>query len=73
MSKNNLDLFKIGSTVKLTDDVYGTITAICIRGNNYVTYECSWWNGRSHDNKWFHENELELTLGHLEKTRIGFL
>jgi uncharacterized protein YodC (DUF2158 family) len=35
-----------------------------------ITYECSWWNGRSHDSKWFHENEIEVTLS--EKTRIGF-
>lgn len=70
MSKNSLETFKIGSKVKLTEDVYGVISAVCIRGNNYVTYECSWWNGRSHDSKWFHENEIEVTLS--EKTRIGF-
>lgn len=70
MSKNSLELHKIGSKVKLADDVYGVISAICIRANSYVTYECSWWNGRSADNKWFHESEIEVTEN--EKTRIGF-
>jgi hypothetical protein len=71
MSKNSLETFKIGSKVKLTEDVYGTISAICIRGNNYVTYECSWWNGRSNDSKWFYDSEIEVTIS--EKTRIGFI
>lgn len=70
MTKNSLELYKIGSKVKLADDVYGVITAICLRGDNYVTYECAWWNGRSHDNKWFHSSEIEVALS--EKTRIGF-
>ena len=70
MTKNSLDLYGVGSKVKLADDVYGIITAICLRGDNYVTYECSWWNGRSHDSKWFHSDEIEVTLS--EKTRIGF-
>ena len=70
MSKNTLELYKIGSKVKLADDVYGIITAISIRGDNYVTYECAWWNGRSHDSRWFHTSEIEVTLS--EKTRIGF-
>lgn len=70
MSKNSLETFKIGSKVKLAEDVYGVISAVCIRGNNYITYECSWWNGRSHDSKWFNETEIEVTLS--EKTRIGF-
>lgn len=70
MSKNSVEIYKIGSKVKLADDVDGTITAISIRGNNYITYECSWWNGRSHDSKWFYTDEIEATSN--EKTRIGF-
>lgn len=70
MTKNSLELYKVGSKVKLAEDVHGSIIAICIRGDNYVTYECGWWNGRSHDSKWFHANEIEVTLS--EKTRIGF-
>lgn len=71
MTKNSLELYKIGSKVKLADDVYGTITGISIRGNNHVTYECAWWNGRSHDSKYFHSSEIEVTLS--DKTRIGFV
>jgi len=71
MSKNVLELYKIGSKVQLADDVYGIITGINIRGDNYITYECGWWNGRSYDSKWFHGDEIEITTN--EKTKIGFV
>lgn len=70
MTKNSIEFFKIGSKVKLAEDVYGTISAICIRGNNHITYECAWWNGRSHDSKWFYVDEIEVAVA--EKIRIGF-
>lgn len=70
MTKNTIDVYKIGSQVKLTNDVYGVITGISIRGDHHVTYECGWWNGRSYDAKWFHPSEFEVTL--VEKNKIGF-
>jgi uncharacterized protein YodC (DUF2158 family) len=70
MSKNTIDVYKVGSQVKLTNDVYGVITSISIRGDNHVTYECGWWNGRSYDTKWFHDSEFEVTIA--EKNKIGF-
>ena len=70
MSKNVLELYKIGSKVKLTDDVYGTIVSIHISGNDNVEYECGWWNGRSYSTQSFSSNEIEVTVA--EKTQIGF-
>jgi uncharacterized protein YodC (DUF2158 family) len=70
MSKNSLELYKIGTRVKLAEDVFATIIGISIRGDNHITYECGWWNGRSYDSKWFHSSEFEVTL--VEKIRIGF-
>lgn len=71
MSKNSLELYKIGSKVKLTDDIYGTIIGINIRGDNNVSYDCGWWNGRSYSTQSFHPNDIEITES--EKTRIGFV
>lgn len=71
MSKNSVDLYKIGSKVKLTEDVFGTIVAINIRGDNNITYECGWWNGRTYSTQSFSPSELEVTLS--EKTKIGFI
>ena len=72
MTKTNvIDVYKIGSKVKLAEDVFGNITGINIRGDNHITYECGWWNGRSYDAKWFHPSEFEVTL--VEKHRIGFV
>lgn len=70
MSKNVLELYKIGSKVKLTEDVFGTIVSINIRGDNSVTYECGWWNSRSYSTQSFAPNEIEVTLA--DKIRIGF-
>ena len=70
MSKNVLELYKIGSKVKLADDVYGTIVSIHISGDNNVEYECGWWNSRSYSTQSFCPNEIEVTVA--EKTKIGF-
>jgi uncharacterized protein YodC (DUF2158 family) len=71
MSKNSLDVYRIGSKVKLEDDIYGTILSINIHSDNYVTYECGWWNGRSYSTQSFSSNEIEVTVA--EKTKIGFI
>jgi hypothetical protein len=71
MSKNVLELYKIGSKVKLTDDVYGVIIGINIAGDNSITYKCGWWNGRSYSTENFSSNEIEVTVA--EKTKIGFV
>jgi uncharacterized protein YodC (DUF2158 family) len=70
MSKNVLELYKIGSRVKLADDVYGSIIAIHISGDNNVNYECGWWNSRSYATESFSSNDIEVTVA--EKTKIGF-
>lgn len=71
MSKNVLEAYKIGSKVKLADDVYGTIVEIHICGENSVSYKCGWWNGRSYSTEVFSPNEIEITVA--EKTKIGFV
>jgi hypothetical protein len=70
MSKNVLELYKIGSRVKLTDDVYGTIEEINIFGDNSVSYKCGWWNGRSYCAEHFAPNAIEVVMP--EKFKIGF-
>lgn len=71
MSKNTLEIYKVGSTVKLEEDIFGTIVSINIRGNNDIYYECGWWNGRSYSTQNFHHSDIEPTVS--EKTKIGFV
>lgn len=66
-----IEVYNIGSKVKLGEDIYGTIVSIAIHGDNSVTYECGWWSGRSYDTRWFYANQIEVTLS--EKTKIGFV
>ena len=70
MSKNSLELYKIGSKVKLTDDVHGTIVSATISGDNNISYKCGWWNGRTYSTEYFSPNEIEATI--VEKMKIGF-
>lgn len=74
MSKNVMELNKIGSRVRLTGDgtesIYGTIVGINISGENTVTYKCGWWNGRSYSTENFSPSEIEVMVP--EKFKIGF-
>lgn len=71
MTKNkNVEAYSIGTEIKLADDVFAKIVSLNIRGDNHITYECGWWNGRSYDTKWFHSSEFEVISD--GRTRIGF-
>lgn len=69
--KDKLEVFSIGTDIKLAEDVFGKVTGINIRGNNSVSYEVGWWNGRSYDCKYFADHEIESTLS-TTKQKIGF-
>ena len=72
MSKNFLEFYNIGTKVKLTDDVHGSIICVSIGPNHSITYKCGWWNGRSYCTEIFNASDIE-TVVTTEKTRIGFL
>lgn len=66
-----IEVIPVGSIVYIGDDVPATVMAIWIRANNHVSYECSWWNGRSREEKWVEAFEVHKT----EKTvrqKVGF-
>ena len=69
--KDKLEVFEIGTDVKLAEDVFGKVIGIHIHGNNSVSYEVGWWNGRSYDCRSFADYEIESTLS-TTKERIGF-
>lgn len=72
MSKNTLEFYSVGTKVKLTDDVYGTIIGVNISSNQNISYECGWWNGRSYSTQTFNASDIEAVVT-TEKTKIGFL
>ena len=69
--KDKLEVYEIGTDVKLAEDVYGKVISISIHGNNSITYEVGWWNGRSYDSRTFADYEIESTLS-TTKQKIGF-
>lgn len=64
-----MEVIAIGSTVTLADDIDAIVTAVCIRGNG-ITYECSWWNGRSRCSEWLSDCEIKVKPATVN--RIGF-
>ena len=64
-------VFAIGADVKLAEDIFGKVISIHINGNNSITYEVGWWNGRSYDCRSFSDFEIESTLS-TTKQKIGF-
>lgn len=60
-----------GSPVLIGGEVPATITAVTLRGTGHVTYEVSWWDGRSHNSEWMDEYEVRRSEQG-EPLRFGF-
>ena len=71
-SDSILSVYKIGSKVKLEEDVHGYIIGITIRSasNDGVAYDCGWWNGRAYQEQSFRSDQIEIISG--TQTKIGF-
>jgi uncharacterized protein YodC (DUF2158 family) len=62
----------IGSKVFIGEknDIPAVITAIFIKENNHVTYQCSWWKESIHYSEYF--EEFELVCADTTRKKIGF-
>ena len=70
---DTIDIHSIGTTVSLTESISATIVTISIHANNYVQYECSWWNGDTRVKDWFSSSNF-LSVGEKDAvTKIGFI
>lgn len=69
---NTIEVIMIGSPVMIANGtVEATLLAVCLYDKNRITYQCSWWNGRSRISEWLEQHEVsrvEETAG----ARIGF-
>ena len=67
-----LSLYKVGSKVKLEEDIYGHIVGITIRSSSGdgVAYDCGWWNGRAYQEQSFRSDQIEIITG--TPLKIGF-
>lgn len=69
--KPPLSVLPVGTKVVVEGDIDGVISAICIRGNDFVSYEVIWWNNRSRVLEWVTEDEVSEMSGDKEM-KIGF-
>lgn len=67
----DIELMMVGSPVTVGEKVDATITGISIREKCHVTYECSWWDGNTHNCKWLEQHEVRRR-DETAAIRIGF-
>jgi hypothetical protein len=65
-----MKVIPVGTKVNLAEDIIGVVENITIYNDNYVVYNCSWWNGRSLDCKPFQAGSISTVTD--EKMTIGF-
>jgi len=68
---NNIHIIPPNTTVKILDDIDGIINEVLIKPNQLVSYNVSWWDGRTRKSEWLYEHELHYDVPP-ERTIIGF-
>ena len=71
---NTLNIYEVGTKVKLNDDnLIAKIVTVAIHASNVIQYECAWWAGESRVRDWFAEDDiLEVVDSSSKKNKIGF-
>ena len=70
---DTIEIYSVGTSVALTENVDAKIITIAIHENNSVTYECSWWSGDNRTKDWFSSSDF-LNVGEKDPTtKIGFI
>lgn len=72
MKTSDITVFAIGSHVRIGGDIRAIVTSVQMCPKNHVAYECSWWDGLSHQCKWLEDFEVVL-VDASEVVRIGFV
>jgi len=70
--KEKLEVLSIGTNVKLTEDVFGTVLGISIKQNNTISYEVGWWNSSSYTQQVFQSHQITSDSPMEKVQQIGF-
>ena len=57
---DELEVFRYGTSVVIGGEIPGIITGIMVRESK-VSYEVSWWDGRTHNCKWLENCEVKVS------------
>jgi hypothetical protein len=63
-----LDVYKPGSDVTV-NGLAARVVQVCVGGGGHVTYQLSWWDGRSRSLVWCDESEVSPPV---ETVTLGF-
>lgn len=67
-----MQLFPIGQSVKLDENITGVITAILIHSNTYVEYQVVWWDGNTRNCQYVSDIEIKPDNQNYKSLNIGF-
>lgn len=74
MSLGDFRVYAIGSLVRIgpeNERIEGVVTGIKLQSCGHVSYEVSWWDGRTRNSEWL--EGCECVFGEAaETTQIGF-
>ncbi len=72
VKKPSIEVIPVGCPVVIGEHIEAVITAICIKENSHVTYECVWWSNNTRNCAWLAHFEVKRNkVVDLEK--IGFV
>lgn len=54
----NIEALAIGTQVYLDKNIPATVTAVCVRGDNHLIYEVTWWSERDRKTEWVEPFEI---------------
>ena len=67
----DLTVLEPGAEVLVGDDIEATVNAVTIYRGLAVQYSCTWWNGRTTEEKWLPEHMVKA-IDKSETLKIGF-
>jgi hypothetical protein len=66
-----LEVYEVGTTVDLSEDIEAKIVTVAIHSGNLVQYECAWWSGGARVRDWFVLDDFTVSENK-KPTKIGF-
>jgi hypothetical protein len=67
-----LQTYPVGAKIILNDDVAATVSGVCVRANEAVTYEVVYWSGSSRHCEWVQSFEVQGFRDTKDTNSIGF-
>jgi hypothetical protein len=73
VENNTIEIYRVGTSVTLTENINAKIITIAIHDNDTVQYECAWWCGDTRAKEWFTASDFLSVGDKAAAVKIGFI